>query len=197
MLSHKGKPFRERRRHPRVDDDIVLMCRQVKAEEVPEKLTHEENPPFLFPLASQLNLLGLEANYSFKSIEETHPVLAEYLKSLERRIDILARAISVMEEISNHPTQFVNLSASGLAFVAEKRYPIGVLLELKMILPITLHCIMAYGRVVDSSPNDNDGLVSYSTGVEFIRLKDDDRERLIRHVARRRALFRKTPPSSY
>ncbi len=69
-------------------------------------------------------------------------------------------------------------------------FPEGVLLELKMTLPPSLTSIVAYGRVVDSMPHDESEPGSFSMGVDFIRLKEQDRETLIKHVARRQALFR-------
>jgi hypothetical protein len=44
-------------------------------------------------------------------------------------------------------------------------------------------------------PNDEYEPNSYSMGVDFIRLREQDRDVLIRHVARRKALFRESPRS--
>ena len=183
----------ERRRHARVDDDIVLFWREVVSEEIPEALVHTEDP-FDFSLSSQIKLLSLETRELSHRIGQDQPLLAEYLEILGRQVDILSRAIEGKQDRATHlPTRYVNLSASGLAFIADVEIPQGVLLELKMLLPPSLTSILAYGQVVDSIPNEEYEPGSYSMGVDFIRLRDRDREVLVRHVARRQALFREQP----
>lgn len=186
--------FQERRRHVRIDDDIVLSWREVSPDEIPETLVHEGDSLDYFPLSTQIKLLSLETGELLQRIGQDQPLLAEYLKILDRQVDILSRAIDgKQDKAANLPTRYVNLSASGLAFTADVDYPQGVLLELKIILPPSLTSIIAYGRVVDSMPHDEDEPGSFSMGVDFIRLNDHDRELLIRHVARRQALFREQP----
>lgn len=189
-LSH-NPVARERRRHMRIDDDIVLHWREVKPEEVPEELSREHEHRIRFPLASQMKLLSRETNELLHRIAQENALLAEYLRTLERKIDALARTLIAHEPPSPpHALQHVNLSATGLAFVTDSQIPKGVLLELNMILPPTLVNIVAYGRVVDSIPSYEHGTINFSMGVDFIRLRDRDRQLLIRHVARRQALFR-------
>jgi len=188
MLLDKRKASHERRSHLRVDDNIVLMWRPVEAKEVPKELAHEENHLFFYPLESQLNLLRTESGVLLKHMQETSPVLAEYLDILERRLGILTRAISARNEIAAHRTQAVNLSASGIAFMTDKHYPVNTLLELKIILPPTLYSMKAYGRVVDLFENDDKA--SYTIGVSFVRLNEHDRAHLAQHVARRQALLK-------
>jgi hypothetical protein len=188
MSPNKRHISRERRSFPRVDDNIVLMWRRVEPLDIPDELPHDENHLFFYPLESQLNLLGLESSYLLKPIREQSPLLAEYLKNLEQKIDILARTISVMDEVASHPTRSVNLSASGIAFLTDAACHKDTLLEIKMILPPTLQVIVAYARVVDCTSDDDHGV--YTLAATFIRMKDYDRDHLIRHVARRQAVLR-------
>jgi len=184
----------ERRRHARVDDDIVLFWREVGPEEIQEAFAQQEEPFDFFSPSAQIKLLSLETGELSQRIGQDQPVLAEYLKILERQVDILSRAIEGKQDKNEHiPTRYVNLSASGLAFTADVELPQGVLLELKILLPPTLTSIVAYGRVVDSIPNEEYEPGSFSMGVDFIRLRDRDHEVLKRHVARRQALFREQP----
>ncbi len=186
--------FQERRRHVRVDDDIVLSWREVTPEEIPDTLEHEEDAFDYLPLSAQIKLLSLETGDLLHRIGQDQPLLAEYLKILDRQIGILTRAIDGKEDRPpSLPTRYVNLSAAGLAFTADVGFPQGVLLELQMILPPSLTRIVAYGRVVDSMPHDEHEPGSFSMGVDFILMRERDQEILIRHVARRQALFREQP----
>jgi len=194
LLPSKPSSFRERRSHARVDDNIVLMWRPVKPEEVPGEICRENNHMFFYPLASQLRMLRQDSTQLLAAIKENSPLLAEYLQNLERQFDVLASAIRVMDEVSGHTPQAVSLSASGIAFLTDKPLPVNTFLELKMILPPALHSIMAYGRVVDFTANDD--VNSYTVGVGFVRLNEYERKYLIRHVARRQILLKLLQASS-
>jgi len=196
MPTQSTDTFQERRRHVRVDDDIVLIWREVAPDEIPEAID-QEAIPIDFPLFTQIKLLSLETGELLQRIGQDQPLLAEYLKIMELKIDILSQALDSKQDKlpGNLPTRYVNLSAAGLAFITDVEFQQGTLLELKMILPPSLAHIIAYGRVVDSMPNDEYEPDSYSMGVDFIRLREQDRDVLIRHVARRKALFRESPRS--
>jgi len=181
---------RELRRHARVDDDIVLFWREASPEEISEEPARQKISDNISSLSSQLGLLNLETDNLLQGIEESHPVLAEYLKVLERKIETLARALTANDPSrSLFSTRYVNLSASGLAFLTEINYPIGTLLEIKMILPPSQAVIVAYGRVAHHIPYFEGLPRFYRIGVDFVHLQDHDRALLARHVERRKTLF--------
>ena len=84
----------ELRRHARVDDDIVLYWREASPGELSEGLDRDKLTATISSLSSQIDLLNLETGNLLQGIEQIHPVLAEYLKVLERKIDALARAVT-------------------------------------------------------------------------------------------------------
>jgi hypothetical protein len=192
-------PQEDRRRHERVNDDIVLYWQEVNSEDINESYFLQGESPSFFSLPTQikLKLLNQETSTLLQQIGHEHPLLLEYFKILEHKIDILAREVTKQTSPTGKlPSRYVNLSAAGLAFVTDTEYTNGVLLELKMVLPPNLVGIVAYGRVVDSIPNDDHAPNSFSTGVDFIRLRDADRELLRRHVARRQKLVMKQSAAS-
>ena len=76
-----------------------------------------------------------------------------------------------------------------MAFLTEIDYPLGALLEVKMILPPTQAVIVAYGRVVHHIPYFEGLPRFYRIGVDFVHLQDHDRALLACHVERRKALY--------
>jgi hypothetical protein len=179
----------ERRRHGRIDDEIVMFWREVNPDEIPEEVDKDQMPDADYPLSSQMKLLSLETAELLKRIGRTNPLLAEYLTVLERKIDALASEVIVKDNFTHcHSTRHVNLSASGLAFLTEKEYALGTLLEVKMVFSPTLTSIVAYGRVIYCIHYDDDKPLSHRIGVGFIRLHDYDREMLIGRVSSRLAL---------
>jgi hypothetical protein len=185
---------RERRRHGRIDDEIVMFWRELNPDEIPEEYDEKDEMPVAdYPLSTQLKLLSLETGELLKRIGRTNPLLAEYLTVLEQKIDALASEVIVKDNFTHcHSTRHVNLSASGLAFLSEKEYALGTLLEVKMVFSPTLTSIVAYGRVIYCIHYDDDKPLSHRIGVGFIRLHDCDREMLIGRVSSRLALDQKT-----
>ena len=192
----------ERRRHDRVDDEIMMYWKVVKPEDIPEEISKDwEMMPDEIPmeisnntesvaecsLASQIKLLSLETAELLKRLGRTDPLLAKYLTVLERKVDALASAVIVQDDINkSHSTHYVNLSVSGVAFLTAEGYPIGTLLELEMVFLPTLTSVVAYGRVIYCIRYTGEKLLSHRIGVGFIRLHYYDREMLERHVDSRK-----------
>jgi len=176
----------ERRLQERVDDEILLLWREVQADEIPEEIANEMEATDDFSLYSQLMLLSMESGELLKRIKRVNPLFAEYLTILERKVDTLTNAVLSKDDIpQTHTTRHVNLSTSGLAFLTEKEFPIGTLLEMKMIFSPSQGSIIAYGRVIYCIHYDDDKPLSHRIGVGFIRMQDYDRKLLTNHVSSR------------
>ncbi len=198
----------ERRRHDRIDDEIILYWRVVKPDEIPEEISNDwEVKPDEIPvkvsdntesvadcsLSSQLKLLSLETAELLKRIGRVDPLLAKYLTLLERKVDALASAVIVQDNVTlSHSSQYVNLSVSGVAFLTGQGYPIGTLLELEMVFLPTLTSVIAYGRVIYCIRYSGEKPLSHRIGVGFIRLHYYDREMLVRHVDSRKLQGKET-----
>jgi len=199
----------ERRRHDRIDDEIMMYWKVVKPEEIPDEISQDwEAVPNEIPdeisnitesvaecsLSSQIKLLSSETSELLKRIGQANPLLAKYLTVLERKIDVLASAVVIQDDINqNHSTHYVNLSVSGVAFLTAEGYPIGTLLELEMVFLPTLTSVIAYGRVIYCIRYSGEKLLSHRVGVGFIRLHYYDREMLARHVESRKDQGKETP----
>lgn len=189
----------ERRRYFRIDDEIVLSYQRVQNHEVPEQNAFREHEPDVFGLASHLELLSVESASLLRRIEREDPVLGDYLRLQEQKIDLIVRAmLANEEEFRLSPAQRVNLSAAGLSFLCADEFAAGAVLELKLILPPALIGIRAYGRVVYCRYRGSEA-PSYQVGVDFIGLKDQDRDLLIRHIIKKQSQqlreHRQEPPA--
>lgn len=174
----------ERRRFFRIEDEIVLVYRSIAPEDMPDPAQFSNQALDQFSLTSTLEYLTQESHAHLRRIERDYPDVAEYLKTLERKIDVLAQALMISNNrLVDQPTRKVNLSAAGIAFDAEQPIPQGSLLELKMVLPPSLVGIITFGKVVHCSPLANEA--SWRVGVDFLSMREQDREFLIRHVVKR------------
>ncbi len=177
----------ERRRYFRIDDEIVLIFKEVGEGVVPnpEKFENEEILD-AFSLSSALDVLTQESRVHLKKLERRQPDVAEIFKNLERKIDLIVQNLLVNEtQPSDRATQAVNISAAGIAFDADNALEPGAVIQLKMILPPSLVALMAYGKVVYCNKNANEDSFGHRIGVDFLSLREQDRELLIRYIVKR------------
>ena len=178
----------ERRRYFRIEDEIILSYRAIPLNEVPEFDTFREHAPDLFTLAAHLELVNAESSTLLRKIERNDPVIGDYLRCLEQKIDLIARALITQDdELCRQPARQVNLSASGLSFAAETELTSSTALDMRMVLPPALVGIHAFGRVVYCRPGRLNDQPVFKVGVDFLGLRDHDRDLLIRHVIKKQS----------
>lgn len=186
----------ERRRFFRVEDEIVLVYRPIAPEDMPPAEAFQNQLVDHFSLTSTLAYLTQESQAQLRRIERENPAVAEYLKTLERKIEALAQAVLISNNhLADQPTRKVNLSAAGIAFTADQPLAEGDLLELKMVLPPSLVGIVTFGKVVYCTRQPE----GWRVGVDFLSMREQDREVLIRHVVKRQLTLIRTqkhPPES-
>lgn len=108
------------------------------------------------------------------------PVLPWIMK-VDYLLEVILNSLAI-----SHPTSVtmarpmdVNLSGGGVGFVASREFTAGEQLAIKIILP-PFRLIQALTKVVRSVPQaDGQG---FAIATEFIDLKADDQEHLIRHI---------------
>lgn len=177
----------ERRGYFRIKDELILFFSEINE--------NDERPAELkngvisgFSLASALNQINADIQTQLKLLEKENSRMVSCLKTLNRKIDVLAQAILISDlALPAQSAREVDLSASGLAFRSDKTIEAGTLVELKMILPSSLVAIVAHGRVVYCEQDMESGKSAdgFQVGVEFTNLADHDREILIRHVLKK------------
>lgn len=177
----------DRRRYFRIDDEIILVYRSISQEEVPGPEYFQSQFTDRFSLTSTLEYLTCESQAQLRLIQRDYPEVSKYLETLERKINVLAQAFMVSNNhLAEQPTHKVNLSACGIAFDAEQRLAEGQILELKMVVPPALVGILTFGKVIYCREQQHG---RYRVGVDFLALRDQDREFLIRHVVKRQLIL--------
>lgn len=178
----------ERRRFFRIDDDINLYYRVIDAKSVND-MSHVR-PDILgsCSLSTALDMLTQEAKVTMRRIESRDPEIADYLKVLNNKIDLIAQALVLQgADFGEKKPRNVNLSASGLAFDNEEALNIGDYLEIKMVLSSLVAVILVYARVVYCKENADQqyNKLPFLISVDYVNIQEQDRELLIRHIVRR------------
>jgi hypothetical protein len=177
----------ERRRFFRIEDLVHLTFRQIDETELAYKVDLlEKGLVEQFMITSSLAAITADMAATMRKIEVTEPETASYLKSLDRKIDMIGQAFMVDEVNAQGNTAApVNLSASGIAFHTEEALPVGNKLEIKIMLMPSSAGIMAYGEVIGNDRVEDASGFHNQARIDFTHLRDEDRDLLIRHVIRK------------
>lgn len=188
-MSEHRKPdlSSDRRRFFRIDDEIRLYYKKIPDNQLQDNSATGLNAFGDCSLATALDMMTQESQVSLHRLERNDPDVAEYLKVLNNKIDLVARALLMQKmELSEQKTRNVNMSASGIAFDSEELIQPGECLEIKMLLSSSMAVIITYGKVVRCEKNaDMDKEYPYIVGVDYYRMPEQDREVLIKHVVKR------------
>lgn len=185
-------PDLDRREYFRVDDQIILRYRVVAPDAINNTPAerHFDNAD-VFALLRELRQIDQENNTVLRSLAETNRELSIYLKSVNRKIDLIAGALAVMDEAQQlQSPQPVSISETSLSFYAETELAVGTFVALELILLPQHTGLAIYGEVIAKRDNQDRHVV-----VQFVRLRDGDRQLLARHIMQVQIAARKQSQS--
>lgn len=177
----------DRREYYRIDDTIALDFTPLSgAEALASDELHDSSP--LFNLLSDLHLMDFESQHLLRHISERDRTLANYLKVINKRIDLLGQAVaqSLLRDIG--PAKRVSLSEGGISFNSPQQVDVGTHLAIKMVLMPQALGLLLRARVVHCRPRTDQ---QFEIGTAFESLTDAQRQLLARHILQRQALERR------
>jgi hypothetical protein len=177
----------DRREYYRIDDTIALDFTLLSgANTQASDVLHDASP--LFNLLSDLHLLDFEAQHLLRQISERDRTLANYLKVMNKRIDLLGQALAqnLLRDVGA-PRQ-VSMSESGISFNNRQEITVGSHLAIKMVLMPQALGLLLRGKVVNCRLRDDQ---QFEIGIEFEALTDAQRQLMARHILQRQALERR------
>lgn len=177
----------ERRRFFRIEDLMHLSYREIDNAELNRKVELlEKGMVEHFMINSSLTAITADMAATLRKVEATDPDVAAYLKSLDRKIDLVGKAFMAEDvSVGENKAAPVNISASGIAFDTEEPLKEGINVELKMLLMPTFTGILTYGKVVGNDKSEVNGKAVNQVRIDFTHLREEDRDMLIRHVIRK------------
>lgn len=189
MTQHRFSLAEDKRHFFRVSDSVNLSYRFIDEAQTQH---HPQTSVSLLEncsLSSALELIAEESAIIHNKLEKLHSDFADYLKLLDIKIDLIAQAVialSTPEEITENQTRNANISASGIGFDCHEQLVVGQFLEIKMLLVHSTVVIVTYAKVVHCIKNSNvQGDYPYFVGVDYVNMKESDRDLLSKHVAKK------------
>lgn len=187
MDTIKMTKIEDRRDFFRIDDEVSLFYKKIDEKLVTEPHNTSDNILNSCSLSTALEVISQDSALLLHRLEKNQPDLADYLRVMNSKIDLIAQAIIMQGfQVKEKDTRNVNVSATGMAFNCEVALKAGSYLEIKMMLVSSMAVIVTYGRVVYCKNNpSSESHYPYVVGVDFVNMKDEDRELLIKYVVKK------------
>jgi hypothetical protein len=189
----QNKIGKDRRNYFRMDDQVRLSLRAVETTELDgllDRLDHDLAGNFT--VMSSLAAITAQMTMGLRRIENRDPDLAAYLRAIDQKIEVIGRAFIQQEpEFHADHAVAVNLSAGGMCVGVDEAYPVGTVLEIRMLLFPSFTGLLIFGTVVnseDAPEEESSGDYRHLARIEFTHIRESDRELMIRHLLRRQSL---------
>lgn len=176
-----------RRRFFRIDDEVNLQYKIVDAQIALNNNKENNEPLSNCSIGTALDMLNQEAKLIMLRVKKIQPEVAEYLKILDTKIDLVSQeSIRQNNNLAEENIRNANISATGLAFENNVEIEKGELLEIKLLLTSFSTVIVVYGQVIYcKSVDTEDNAMPYLIGIDYVNINEQDREILIKHVVKK------------
>jgi hypothetical protein len=149
-----------------VSNDDMMHCRAEQHFEHSETLC----------LFSEFQHLNSQSQQLMAAIQEANPLIAEYLKGVNKKIDLVCQQVlSNQSSIHDIESGRIDISQGGIAFTSDDSIGVENWLALKLIFLPSYTGVITYGQVT-RNVLQADG--TYLIGVRFHNL-DDEQAKLI------------------
>lgn len=169
----------------RVDDEVYLEYR-VLNEPLKDKtrLPGARRDMPAHDVLADLTVVNAQIHPLLETIKHTDTAVARCLEALNKKIDLVARAVAKSGEAfkPTKPNRKVNLSAGGVAFNISTQLLPGTPLEVRMAVVATNLVLTAYGEVAYCERDGKDLDQPFRVGIKFPSLSVADRQALFAHV---------------
>ncbi|TWR92548.1 PilZ domain-containing protein [Pseudomonas saxonica] len=176
----------DRREYYRIEDLIALEITPLSDSDAASGEVLQDASP-LFNLLSELHLSEFESQHLLRQISERDRTLSSYLKTLNKRVDLLSQIVAqtVLGKIGE--LQPVKLSEGGIEFHQKQPLPVDTHLSLKLVLMPQALGLLLRARVVTCRAEDE----GYVIDTEFEALNDTQRQLLARYILQKQAQARR------
>ena len=175
----------EERNFFRIDDDVYLEFRVLT--ELPydkNKMPPARKDPRTGDVVADLTVVNAQIHPLIETIKQTNPTVARCLEAINKKIDMLAKAVSKTGEPFKavKPNKRVNISAGGVSFnVATELLP-NTPVEVRLVVVSSNLVVTAYGEVTHCKRAGKDLDQPFRIGIKFPTLSISERQALFAHV---------------
>ena len=133
-------------------------------------------------LLRELNRIDNENKNYLGSLTDKNSQLGSYLLNLNKKVELITQFMVQSLETEENELTEVDISGGGVRFTSNEARKIDQLIRMEIVLIPDCVGLIAIGRVVDCKPASAEG--QFELAVIFVRLREKDRDAIIRHVFR-------------
>ena len=176
----------DRREYYRIDDVIALEITPLSAPQAASTEVLQDASP-LFNLLSELHLSEFESQHLLRQISERDRTLSSYLKTLNKRVDLLSQVVAQTRPGKVGELEPVKRSEGGMGFERANAYSPGTHLSIKLVLMPQALGLLLRAKVTHCTPRNG----QFEIGTEFEAITDAQRQLLARYILQKQAQARR------
>jgi len=190
------KGVQENRSFFRIQDWVLLEFEEIDEASIQDESF--ESPLQVAPsffLLNELHHIDAENNVLLHTVADRNRDIGTYLKAINHKIDLIARAFAEQEEPESEISpQLVTISEGGLSFNHKTPIKMNTCMALKLILLPSHIGFLLFGRVVNCNEHIKG---DYLINIFFEKLQENERQLLARHVLQVQAKARREGTEEY
>ncbi len=176
----------ERRQFYRVSDKALVDIKILDDIHADPESQFELTPTF--SVLREFHQLDVESKHLLRQISDKDKSLGLYLKSLNSKLDALARGVALNNRsIDETRLSEINLSEGGVSINLSQQLPNNTPVAIQFVLLPSFTSLVLKGQVVSSDQNDND----YTSHIQFYELDSFNQQLIARHIIRKQSRDRK------
>lgn len=169
----------------RIDDEVYLEFRVLT--EIPRdksKMPASRKDARTNDVLSDLTAVNAQIHPLIESIKHTNIAVARCLEAINKKVDLLAKAVSKTGEPFKavKPNKKVNLSAGGVSFNVGSELLPNTPVEVRLVVVSSNLVVTAYGEVTHCVREGRDPEQPFRVGIKFPALSVVERQALFTHV---------------
>ncbi len=172
----------ERRQFYRVSDRALVDIRPMENLEINPESCFDLNPSF--SILNEFHQLDIESKQLLRQITDNDKNLGLYLKTLNSKLDALARGIALNNEpLDESKLKDINLSEGGFSTPLAKPLPADAAVAIKLILIPSFTGVIAKGTVINCETEGDKSIVH----IAFSGLDNTNQQLIARHIIRKQS----------
>ena len=169
----------------RIDDEVYLEFRVLtEVQSDKSKMPALRKDVRTSDVLADITAVNAQIHPLIESIKQANPTVARCLEAINKKVDVLAKAVSKTGEPFKavKPNKKVNLSAGGISFNVGTELLPNTPVEVRMVVVSSNLVVTAYGEVTHCKREGKDPEQPFRIGIKFPALSVVERQALFSHV---------------
>lgn len=176
----------ERRQFYRVSDRALVDIKVLSHIDLDAESQFDLTPTF--SVLREFHQIDMESKQLLRQIHDKDKSLGLYLKSLNAKLDALARGVALNNRsIDESNLRDINLSEGGVSMDIDKSLTVNTPVAIQFILVPSFTSLILKGHVVHIDQHDD----NYTAHIEFYDLDSFNQQLIARHIIRKQGRERK------